>query len=79
MKPSELIKQFIEVLHEPNHNYNEEQTAEAVKDFRDEILDQMAEDIKYLKDNMNNPFPYCIPKPIKREWEKEVEHGTKTD
>ena len=34
------------------------------------VIDQMAEDIKYLKDNLNNPFPYCIEKPIKREWEE---------
>ncbi len=33
------------------------------------ILDEMAEDIKYLKSQVNNPFPFMTPPPKEREWE----------
>jgi len=34
------------------------------------VLDQMAEDIKYLKQQVNNPFPFMSEPPKEREWEK---------
>jgi hypothetical protein len=58
MKPSDLIR---------NNNYMLEMDTETQVL---EIIDAFAEDIEYLKKNLNHPFPYCIEKPIKREWEK---------
>jgi hypothetical protein len=37
-----------------------------------EVLDQMAEDIKWLKNNIDHPFPFLLIQPKEREWEKDI-------
>ena len=59
MKPSEIINNAI-----MSHGGAEGRKIEKL------ILDEMAEDIKYLKGQVNNPFPFMCEKPKEREWEK---------
>lgn len=59
MKPSEILDQCL---------LSDNDVARKLK--LNQILNEMAEDIKYLKDKTDCPFPIMFPKSIVREWEK---------
>lgn len=68
MKPSELIEKDLHT-HE-DKLYDNLIVKDRVNIKLLKIIDEFAEDIKYLKSQVNNPFPFCTPPPKVREWEK---------